>query len=50
MAEMFVSDGVSASEPPQGGPVVVVVDDDESVRETLEDLFRSVGLGVVSNS
>jgi FixJ family two-component response regulator len=29
-----------------GEPVVLVVDDDQSMREALEGLFRSVGLGV----
>src|SRR5271165_6835820 len=29
-------------------PVVFIIDDDESVREGLEDLLRSVGLGVES--
>jgi FixJ family two-component response regulator len=30
----------------RGEPVVLVVDDDQSMREALEGLFRSVGLGV----
>jgi FixJ family two-component response regulator len=29
-------------------PVVFVIDDDASVRDALEDLLRSVGLGVES--
>jgi FixJ family two-component response regulator len=33
---------------PTDQPFVFVIDDDASVRDALEDLFRSIGLGVVS--
>ncbi len=50
MSQTLSGDGRTVGHQEASPPLVVIVDDDESVRETLEDLFRSVGLGVVSYS